>query len=135
MWIKLLVVGKLKESYWRDQAQEMLQTLRKRCRIEVIEIEDEPDRDIARAIRVESEGILQRVAPTDHVILFDLAGKPADRFFRLSSDRVNTIVIGGSNGVDDSIRRRADASIALTPMTLPHQLVRIVALDMIIRRL
>lgn len=135
MWIKLLVVGKLKEDFWRDQAQEMLQTLRKRCKIEVVEIEDEPDRDIPRAIRVESEAILQRITPNDHMILFDLAGKPADRFFRLSPDRVNIIVIGGSNGVDDSVRRRADVSIALTPMTLPHQLVRIVALDLIYRRL
>jgi 23S rRNA (pseudouridine1915-N3)-methyltransferase len=42
-------------------------------------------------------------------------------------------VIGGDAGFDDSVRKRADTLLSLTPMTLPHQLARVLLLEQIYR--
>jgi 23S rRNA (pseudouridine1915-N3)-methyltransferase len=43
------------------------------------------------------------------------------------------VVIGGPDGLDDSVRAKADAVISLGPMTLPHQLVRVLAAEQVYR--
>jgi 23S rRNA (pseudouridine1915-N3)-methyltransferase len=42
-------------------------------------------------------------------------------------------VIGGDVGFDDTVRKRADKLLALTPMTLPHQFARVILLEQVYR--
>jgi 23S rRNA (pseudouridine1915-N3)-methyltransferase len=42
-------------------------------------------------------------------------------------------VIGGDSGFDDSVRKRADKLLSLSPMTLPHQFARVLLLEQVYR--
>ena len=44
-----------------------------------------------------------------------------------------TFVVGGDAGLDETVRKRADTLLSLSPMTLPHQLARVVLLEQIYR--
>jgi 23S rRNA (pseudouridine1915-N3)-methyltransferase len=44
-----------------------------------------------------------------------------------------TFMIGGSNGVSDSVRNRADFRLKISDMTFPHQLVRLILLEQVYR--
>jgi 23S rRNA (pseudouridine1915-N3)-methyltransferase len=54
---------------------------------------------------------------------------------RLTIDSPHGIhfVLGGDVGLDDSVRQRADKVVSLSPMTLPHQLARVMLLEQIYR--
>jgi 23S rRNA (pseudouridine1915-N3)-methyltransferase len=98
-------------------------------------------RDPAQALRREGEALLKRLAPDDSMVLLDERGRQlstrelADWLAarQAAGGRALTFVIGGAYGVDEAVRRRADDVIALSRLTLPHQLVRVVLLEQLYR--
>jgi 23S rRNA (pseudouridine1915-N3)-methyltransferase len=44
-----------------------------------------------------------------------------------------SLVIGGPDGVDDSLLQRADLRWSLSPLTLPHPLVRVILVEQLYR--
>jgi 23S rRNA (pseudouridine1915-N3)-methyltransferase len=71
-------------------------------------------------------------------ILLDPAGRPCDsaafaRWFDEGRDLV--FVVGGANGLPDAWRDRADRLVALSPMTMPHELARVMLAEQIYRAL
>jgi 23S rRNA (pseudouridine1915-N3)-methyltransferase len=97
----------------------------------------------AQALRREGEAILKRLAPDDAVVLLDERGRQfSTREFadwlgeqQARSGRPLTFVIGGAYGVDEAVRRRAGTTLALSRLTFPHQLVRVVLLEQLYRAL
>lgn len=88
----------------------------------------------------ESQRLISKLRPDDYVVLLDERGvlldnaalasvlsAPLQRAGRL------LLVIGGAYGVDDSLRRRADLVWSLSPLVLPHQLVRLVLVEQLYR--
>lgn len=67
-------------------------------------------------------------------VLLDPAGKAMDsaQFTKLF-DRDLVFVIGGSDGLPPEWRPRADLLVQLTPMTMPHELARVVLAEQIYR--
>ncbi|MFZ9149977.1 MAG: 23S rRNA (pseudouridine(1915)-N(3))-methyltransferase RlmH, partial [Burkholderiales bacterium] len=58
----------------------------------------------------------------------------ADHLERWRNDgRDNLFVIGGADGLDESIKSRADLLWSLSPLTLPHGLVRVVLAEQLYR--
>ncbi len=51
----------------------------------------------------------------------------------MAAAKVFTIVIGGADGLDESLRARAGLSISFGAMTLPHQLVRVLIAEQLYR--
>ena len=45
------------------------------------------------------------------------------------------LIIGSSNGMDDSIKQRADFRLSMSPMTFPHHLARVMVLEQVYRGL
>jgi len=98
-------------------------------------------RDPEQALRREGEAILKRLVPDDPVVLLDEGGRQrstaalADWLAALQSraGRPLTLVVGGAYGVDPSVRRRADHVLSLSPLTWPHQLVRVMLLEQLYR--
>ena len=146
MKIKLIVVGKLKEKYLLDACNEYLKRLSKYAKTEVIEVNEEKISDESfsmQAIAMQKEGqrILENVGLSDYVILSDLHGKEIDsvEFSSLLENAMTkgastfAIIIGGSYGLDDEMRKRADFSMCLSKMTFPHQLTRVIVLEQIYR--
>lgn len=137
--IRILVVGNLKERYWRDAAAEYEKRLSRFCNLTVQEIAEEPNPE--QALKKEGERILAALHPDSTVFALCIEGKAADSvaFGEKIADAMATgkrelvFVIGGSEGLSDAVKARADRKISFSPMTLPHQLARIILLEQLFR--
>ncbi len=137
MNIKIVCVGKLKEKYWRDAAEEYLKRLRPYCGISVAEVKESRTDDIDE----EGKKILAGIRPSEYVISLEIKGKELDSVelaARLDSLALGgrsdvTFVIGGSEGLSEAVRERADFVLSFSRMTFPHQMMRVILLEQIYR--
>jgi len=121
---------------------EYLKRMPPEIRVELVEIPPGPrgkGQDVARAIQRESDALL-RAAGDDRVIALEvdgldwstarLAGQLSD--WQMSGDPW-CLLIGGPDGLSDACRKRAERHWSLSPLTLPHPLVRIVLMEQLYR--
>lgn len=145
--ITIIPVGKLKEKFWVEACQEYLKRLSAYATVRVREVNDV---DAARAggktaaLEREGESILaaiQRLPERTRVILLAIDGTPrssedfAGHLETLMVDGVSDLafVIGGSCGVSGDVAARADETLSFGPITLPHNLARVVLLEQLYR--
>ncbi len=147
MKIRLLTVGKIKEKYLRDAIAEYSKRLSRYCKLEILEAADEKTPDHASEAleeqikKKEGDRILNFISDSDYVIALDLKGEMltseefAQRIDRLGIQGVSTIdfIIGGSLGLSEEVRRRADLKVSFSKMTFPHQLMRVIFLEQLYR--
>ena len=144
MNITIVSVGKLKEKFWKDACDEYLKRLKAYAKVEVKEV---PDLDPAKcggeelAVLREGAELLKAIPEKSFVILLAIEGREVtseqiasyiDNLGIRGTSRI-AFVIGGSCGVSDDVRERADMSLSFGPITLPHNLARIVLLEQIYR--
>ncbi len=88
----------------------------------------------------EGESILAQLSSSDHVVALEVKGKPwttmdlsrqLDRW-RMSGKDV-ALLVGGPDGLSDACRQRAEQQWSLSPLTLPHPLVRVILAEQIYR--
>ena len=99
------------------------------------------DKQIAKALQKEGETILASVRKGAYLVALcvegrqvsseDLAAMIAER--AMSGAGYMAFVIGSSHGLDDSVKRAAQARISLGRITLPHQLARLVLTEQLYR--
>ncbi|MCQ3035676.1 MAG: 23S rRNA (pseudouridine(1915)-N(3))-methyltransferase RlmH [Bacilli bacterium] len=147
MNITLLVIGKIKESFLKDGVNEYLKRLSQYTKVDIIELPDEPIPDnpsqgeILRAITKEGDKLLSHISSSDHVITLDLNKKEytSPDFASYLQKKIDTFgnrivfVIGGSYGLSDGIKSRANDSFSLGKMTFTHQMTRVLLLEQIYR--
>lgn len=134
--IDVVAVGKLKEKFWRDACAEYQKRLGAYAKLHVVEV---PDSNLATEAQLVLDALSSRAYA--HVILLDIAGTStsseqlAEKLDKLAVNGVSHIlfVVGGSDGVDESVRRAVAERISFGPITLPHNLARIVLLEQIYR--
>lgn len=147
MTIKICCVGKLKEAYFIDACAEFQKRLGRFCTLKVAEVADEraPDSlspaEEAQVKSREGERLLAAIDPKDVVIALAIGGKRytseafAAHLESLETRGARTVafVIGGSLGLGDAVLRRADETLSLSDMTLPHRIARLVLLEQLFR--
>lgn len=113
------------------------------CRLELREIPLSRYRrsgDVDRAVRDEGERMLATVADTELVVALDVGGRSfdtaeiarhLDRWMHAGGDVV--LLIGGPDGLARECLQRARLVWSLSPLTLPHGLVRIVVAEQLYR--
>ena len=147
MNITVITVGKLKERYLKEAVEEYSTRLSKYCKLEIIEVPDEkapenlsPAQELA-VMQKEGQGILKHIKEDTYAIALAIQGK------QLSSeglaDLINDLgikgrsnlafVIGGSLGLSEEVLKRADFKLSFSPMTFPHQLMRVMLLEQVYR--
>ncbi len=145
--VSILCVGKLKESYWRDACAEYQKRLGKYCRIQVVEVAEERISDnpsaaeISATIEAEGARLLSQISSDCQVIALCIEGKEVNSLQlsqciqKVAVNGVSKIafVIGGSWGLSDSVKSRADIKLSMSPMTFPHQLARVMVLEQVYR--
>ena len=147
MNITIACVGKIKEKFFTDAAAEYCKRLGRYCKLEIIEVKDEKTPDgapesLERQIREkEGERLLSRIRQDAYVIALAIEGrmtsseglskKITDLGLRGKSSIV--FVIGGSLGLSEAVLARADELLSFSPMTFPHQLMRVILLEQIYR--
>jgi 23S rRNA (pseudouridine1915-N3)-methyltransferase len=112
--------------------------------VEVTEISPERGRqakDDATIIRAQSARLLAAIPERGHVAVLDERGQLFDSLkfakwlerLTIDSPYGVTFVVGGDVGLAAEVKERADKLISLSPMTLPHQIARVVLLEQIYR--
>lgn len=131
--IKIICVGKVKEKYLRDGIDNYLKRLTKYHKVEIIEINDSN-------IEEEAKGIIRYINPKDYVITLEIEGNMVsskelsnliDKTF-ITNPSID-FVIGGSEGLSDSVKNISNYKLSFSKLTFPHQLFRIVLLEQIYR--
>lgn len=142
MRIAVVAVGRLKERFWREAADEYLTRLAPYASVRVVEISDrDPGRGEAKALSEEGADVVKALPDAAHVVTLEIGGQRissvafAERLEQLACEGRSNIafVIGGSHGLAPEVLARADERLSLSDMTLPHNLARVVLLEQLYR--
>ena len=147
MKIKVVTVGKLKEKYLKDGIAEYSKRISRFAKLEMIELADEKTPDKAselenqKILEIEGQRILSKVGDRDFVIVLAIEGKTfsSEEFSKqleeasIKGFSTLTFIIGGSLGLAQDVKNRANLSVSFGRLTLPHQLMRLVLAEQIYR--
>ena len=146
MKVTLICVGKVKEKFYRDAIKEYEKRLGAYIKLNTIEISDEKvkvenDSEIALEMKKEGNNILSKIKDNQYVITLEILGKnlSSEEFaskidnLMLTGKSDVALVIGGSYGLSDSVKKRSDFALSFSRMTFPHQMMRVVLLEQVYR--
>ena len=130
--IKIICVGKIKEKYLKEAIAEYQKRLGKYTKLEIIEVPDSSGDDIFKILITEKEKIEKYIHEKDYVISLEIDGKMLNSIeFSQTIDQIMqhhgnlTFIIGGSYGLDESIKNRANFTLSFSKFTFPHPLFRV----------
>ena len=143
MHIRLLAVGDRQPAWVISACERYIERLPRAWKFRTDAIatvhrgkNDKPE----QAINTESDTLLAKIPSSERVILLDEKGQQysskelAGRLSDWQSDgRDMCFVIGGPDGVADTLRQRADTVWSLSLLTLPHGLVRVLLAEQLYR--
>ena len=138
--IKIITVGQLKEKYLKEAQEEYLKRIKKYTKIEIIELKDEGLVEPQKAIILEGEKINNHLTGKEYIITLEIDGEQStSETFSSKLDKIMVdhsdiaFIIGGSYGLSDSIKEKANWHLSFSKMTFPHQLFRVILLEQIYR--
>ncbi len=141
MIIRLLAVGKLRESSVIQTCAEFRKRLRPYVPFEEQDVRASDGSDRVRAVREEGERLLKALRPDERVWLLDRGGT------QLSSEELSrrldetgasgigrlTLIVAGTYGADERVRERADFVWSLSRLTFLHEWARMIVLEQLYR--
>jgi 23S rRNA (pseudouridine1915-N3)-methyltransferase len=142
MRIRLVAVGQRMPAWVSEGYSEYTRRLKSRLPIELVEIPagKRSSGDTLRAMAEEGRAMLAASRPQDYVVALDEHGKlrsslELSRWLaqRLQSGVDLDFLIGGADGYAPDVLVRAQERWSLSPLTLPHALVRVVFAEQIYR--
>jgi len=143
MLIRLLAIGTKMPQWITDGFQDYAKRFTGGCTLELCEIPAEKrtkNSDIPRLIEREGEKLLAAIKPGNHVIALDVKGQSWNteqlanqlKQWQIHSRPID-LLIGGPDGLSAACIQKAELRWSLSPLTLPHPLVRIVLAEQIYR--
>ena len=130
--ITFTVVGKIKESFYREAVAEYEKRLSRFAKVEIKELAEGVD------IEAEAEDILR--ACKGYIIALCVEGEKlsseglAKRMKKLTDEgKEITFVIGSSCGLSQRVKQAADYRLSFSDMTFPHQLMRVILAEQVYR--
>lgn len=145
--VTVFCVGKLKERFFTDACEEFSKRLSGYCKLSIHEINElrAPDSSSASQIEgflnLEGEKLLSKLSKQAFIIALCIDGEPlnsvqlSEKISKLAACGHSRLcfVIGGSNGLAESVKRAAHMRLSMSAMTFPHHLARIMLLEQIYR--
>lgn len=137
--INLICLGDIKEKYLREAINEYTKRISRFAELKIIELKEHVantnnSADILNALKKDAEEIKKHLK--GHIFCLDIKGKmytSEDFANKIEKATLSTselsFVIGASNGIHDSIKEIAHEKISFSPMTFPHQLMRVIFLE------
>ena len=130
--IQFLVVGKIKESFYREAVAEYVKRLSRFAKVEIKELAEGANPD------AEAGDILRSVK--GYAIALAVEGEKlsseglAKKIKKLTDEGKDIcFIIGSSCGLSDEVKRAADYKLSFSDMTFPHQLMRVVLAEQVYR--
>lgn len=147
--VRVICVGKLGEKFWKQACDEYVKRLQGYCKPEIIELPEQklPEKpsagQIEAALKKEAELIRDKIPQGAAVIAMCVEGKPlssdalAETIGNLTVSGISKLVvlIGGSCGMEERLKREARLRLSMSPMTFPHHLARVMVLEQLYRAL
>lgn len=148
MIIKIIAVGKLRETYWQEGVADYARRLQPYARVEIIEIpdiripENASPADEAKVVGKEGDLILARLKKhSDAVVSLDIQGKAMNSMELagwleeqiMDGQKEIAWIIGGPLGLSQQVLGRSDLILSFSRLTFPHQMVRLMLLEQIYR--
>ena len=145
--VHLICVGKMKEKFYIDAAQEYAKRLSAYCKLTITELPEErlpqapSQAQIDAALAREAQAIGSKLPAGAHLVAMCVEGKTqsseelartVDRCLQ-KSVKALVFLIGGSFGLDAQLKQQADLRLSMSPMTFPHHLARVMLLEQIYR--
>lgn len=144
--LKLIAMGTLKESYWRDALSEYEKRLGAFCRLEILQLKEErlgdrpSEGEIRQALEKEGERILDAIPPRAYRIALCVEGKQlsseelAEQLDRVAqSNGELCLIIGSSYGLVERVKSQCHMRLSVSRLTFPHQLMRVLLLEAVYR--
>ncbi len=143
MRLFIVAVGQRKPGWIAEGYQEYARRMPHEARIELIEVKPEPratGKSTLQSMQAEAQRILAAVPHSALCVALDEHGanwttrQLAERL-RLWMDEGRDVafVIGGADGLHESVKTRAAQLLALSAMTLPHAMVRVLLVEQLYR--
>ncbi len=137
-------IGKIPQGWQREGVAEYIERLQPFAQVSVVELpeghEGSAKPDLVRTRQAEAVSLLKGIPEEAVIIVLDETGKiyTSTEFAERVSDwgeggKTLVFLIGGSWGLDPSVRERANAVVSFGKMTFPHALARIVLLEQLYR--
>ena len=143
MNINLIAVGEKMPRWVQDGYQEYSKRLPAECRLNLMEIPARhrgKNADLARILRQEGQAMLAAIPKGNLVIALDVKGKPwstealSDQMEGwMSGGQDVALLVGGPEGLAAECLTVARNRWSLSPLTLPHPLVRVVLAEQLYR--
>ena len=145
--ITILAVGRLKERYLTNACAEYQKRLGAYCRLQIVEIDEyrlpqnPSPAQIAAGIEAEGRAMAAKIPAGSFVVPLCIEGKMlSSEEFSAALDRAAigghssiALLIGGSYGLWEELKRRGDLRLSMSRMTFPHQLARVLLLEQLYR--
>ena len=130
--IHLVVVGKIKEDFYRAAVAEYVKRISRFAKVEIRELAEGADleteaADILRAVK---GYVIALAVEGEKASSEKLAAKTKKLF---DEGKELTFVIGSSCGLSERVKSVADWKLSFSDMTFPHQLMRVILLEQIYR--
>jgi len=144
MKFHVIWVGSTSDAEYRNAIERYLERTRRFFHVSVTEVVPEKDRrkkSDEAIIRAESARLIAAIPVQGVTVVLDERGRLQDSLKFAGWLEGQTIrnplgvhfVMGGDLGLSNEVRSRGDLVMALSPMTLPHELARVVLLEQIYR--
>ena len=140
MNVKIVCVGNIKEKFYKDACDEYIKRLSRFGKINVTEVKECRGGD-TQDIEAEGKLIIKNLSKTDFNIALCVEAKQfsseklSELFVEKSVSGTSciTFVIGGSDGLSETVKNFCDLKLGFSKMTFPHQLMRVVLLEQVYR--
>ncbi len=141
--INLICIGDIKEKYLRDAISEYSKRISRFAELKIIELKENisssnNESDITKALLKDSENIKKHLK--GYIICMDILSKEySSEEFSKKIGKISlnfseiSFIIGASNGIHESIKNLSNEKISFSPMTFPHQLMRVIFLEQLYR--
>jgi 23S rRNA (pseudouridine1915-N3)-methyltransferase len=130
--IYFVVVGKIKESFYREAVAEYAKRLSRFVKLEIKELAEgaNPEAEAADILRAAKGYVFALAIEGDKLSSEKLAKK-----LKTLTDKGEeiTFIIGSSCGLADEVKRTANERISFSDMTFPHQLMRVILAEQVYR--
>ena len=143
MRLRILAVGPRMPGWVDEGFQEYAKRMPPEIRIDLLELPLGPrgkNQPVARAVEREGQAMIKAIEAGEGVIALDVRGRSWSTEKLASqlrgwqeSGRNHSLLIGGPDGLAPECIARADQCWSLSPLTLPHPLVRIVLMEQLYR--
>lgn len=142
--IVIRAIGKLAEDWNQQAIHRYSRLISQFAKLDVVELQEgqkgskKPDISLTRSN--EARELFKSIPKSAYIIALDEQGKELNSFeFAKKIGEINdsgrpiAFLLGGSWGLDEEVRQKADLTLSFGPMTFPHALARIILLEQIYR--